>query len=144
MTGAVHNPSMADRPSRDRPAKRHRVLIEDARRNGHHLRATWHPDKLQFVVSTWSRDVCTGSARLAVGDVADLTSLLVDGLTEAATVTAAPAAAVPPTRPGAAGLLDRLRWLVRGTPPPVRAARPARRSRAGPGPPAPSPRRRSA
>jgi hypothetical protein len=118
MTGAVHNPSMADRQSRDRPARRHRVLIEDARRNGHHLRVTWHPDKLQFVVSTWSLDVCTGSARLAVGDVADLTSLLVDGLTEAATVTAVPAAAVPPTRPGAAGLLDRLRWLVRGTPPP--------------------------
>ena len=93
------------------------MLIEDARRNGHHLRVTWHPDTRQFVVSTWSLDVCTGSARLAVEDVPDLTSLLVDGLTEAAT-SAAPAAAVPATRPGVAGLVDRLRWLVRGTPPP--------------------------
>jgi hypothetical protein len=116
--GAVHNPSMGDRPTRERPARRHRVLIEDARRNGHHLRVTWHPDKQQFVVSTWSLGVCTGSARLAVEDAADLTSLLVDGLTDAATV-AAPAAAVPPTRPGVAGVVDRVRWLVRGTPPPA-------------------------
>lgn len=131
--GAVHNPTMGDRPTRERPARPHRVLIEDARRNGHHLRVTWHPDKHQFVVSTWSLDVCTGSARLAVEDVADLTSLLVDGLTEAATVTAAPAAAVPPTRPGVAGLVDRLRWLIGGTPPPG----PRNMSRAPGRPPAP-------
>jgi hypothetical protein len=112
----VHNPSMGQRLARDRPARRHRVLIEDARRNGHHLRVTWHPDKRQFVVSTWSLDVCTGSARLAVEDAAELTSLLVDGLTEAATVVEPPAATA--TRPGVAGLVDRLRWLIRGTPPP--------------------------
>lgn len=106
---------MGERPAR--PARRHRVLIEDARRNGQHLRATWHPDRRQFVVSAWNADVCTGAVRLAVEDVADLTGLLVDGLTEAASRPAALAPAVPSSRPGLAGLVDRLRWLVRGTPP---------------------------
>jgi hypothetical protein len=91
------------------------VLIEDARRNGHHLRATWHPDTRQFVLSTWREDVCTGSARLAVEDVAELTGLLVDGLSDAATPRSAPE--VPAGRPGLGGLVDRLRWLVRGTAP---------------------------
>ena len=81
------------------------MLIEDARRNGQHLRATWHPEKRQFVLSTWSSDVCTGAARLAAEDVAELTGLLVDGLADA------------PAPPAAAGLVDRLRWLVRGTAP---------------------------
>jgi hypothetical protein len=108
------------------------VLIEDARRNGHHLRVTWHPDERQFVVSTWSLDVCTGSARLAVEHAAELTSLLVDGLTEAAAV-AEPPAATPASRPGLAGLVDRLRWLVRGTPPPYPGGAPRSRGR----PPAP-------
>ena len=31
----------------ERPARRRRVLIEDARRNGHHLRATWHPERIK-------------------------------------------------------------------------------------------------
>ncbi len=95
------------------------MLIEDARRNGQHLRATWHPEKRQFVLSTWSSDVCTGAARLAAEDVAELTGLLVDGLADAAAPPAGPAspATVPPTKPGLAGLVDRLRWLVRGTAP---------------------------
>jgi hypothetical protein len=121
---AEQNPRMGERP-----ARRRRVLIEDARRNGHHLRATWHPETRQFVLSTWSADVCTGSARLAVDDVAELTGLLVDGLGEAA--TAPPPAGVPPTRPGLGGLVDRLRWLVRGTSPtpapPTATVRPLRR-----------------
>jgi hypothetical protein len=100
----------------ERPARRRRVLIEDARRNGHHLRATWHPDTRQFVLSTWSADVCTGSARLAVEDVAELAGLLVDGLGEAAAQAPAPAV-VSPTRAGFGGLVDRLRWLVTGTAP---------------------------
>jgi hypothetical protein len=100
----------------ERPARRHRVLIEDARRNGHHLRATWHPDTRQFVLSTWNADVCTGAVRLAVSDVAELTGLLTDGLAEAATRMSTPPTA-PSTKPGLAGLVDRLRWLVRGTPP---------------------------
>jgi hypothetical protein len=113
----------------ERPARRRRVLIEDARRNGHHLRVTWHPETRQFVLSTWSADVCTGSARLGVDDVAELTGLLVDGLGEAA--TAPPPAGVPPARPGLGGLVDRLRWLVRGTSPtpapPTATVRPLRR-----------------
>jgi hypothetical protein len=92
------------------------VLIRDARDNGHHLRATWHPEKQQFVLSTWRGDVCTGSARLAVEDAAELTGLLVDGVTEAA-VQRSEATAAPPTKPGIGGIVERLRWLVRGTPP---------------------------
>jgi hypothetical protein len=109
----------------ERPQRRHRVLIEDARRDGHHLRATWHPGRRQFVLSTWSADTCTGAAQLAVEDVAELTSLLVDGLAEAAARPAkpGPATSAPavPSEPGLAGLVDRLRWLVRGTVPRGRA-----------------------
>jgi hypothetical protein len=102
----------------ERLARRRRVLVEDARHQGHHLRVTWHPDERQFVVSTWSRDVCTGSARLATDDAAALATLLVDGLADAA-ATPVPVPALPPARAGVAGLVDRLRWLVRGTTPPA-------------------------
>lgn len=109
----------------ERPLRRRRVLIEDARRNGHHLRATWHADRRQFVLSTWRDDVCTGSARLAIEDAAELASLLVDGVTQAVVLDREPTSPVQATRPGLAGLVDRLRWLVRGTPP----TRPATRTR---------------
>ena len=119
----------------ERPATRRRVLIEDARRDGRVLRASWHPERRQFVLSTWQGDVCTGAARLDVADGAELVGLLADGLAEAA---AAPPADVPAAwaRPGLAGLADRLRAWVRGTPPAGARARP----------PAPAPRapRRSA
>lgn len=107
----MHNHPMGERRSR-----RRRVLIEDARRNGHHLRVTWHPDDGQFVISTWADDLCTGTARVAIEDAGDLANLLVDGVTEAARRGNA-TAAMPPGAPGLAGLLQRLRWLVRGTPP---------------------------
>jgi len=101
----------------ERPSRRRRVLVEDARRTGQHLRATWHPEERQFVVSTWSHDVCTGSARLEVDSAAALAALIVDGLTDAAAPRPTPAAKAPATRPGLPGLIDRLRWLVRGTTP---------------------------
>jgi hypothetical protein len=85
----------------------HRVLIEDARRNGHHLRATWHAEARQFVFITWRDDVCTGATRVAVEDVAHLTALLVDGLVDSATITP-PAPPTPaPTR--TPSLTDRAR-----------------------------------
>jgi hypothetical protein len=119
---------------RARAARPHRVLIQDARGNGHHLRATWHAESRQFVVSTWNGDVCTGTARLAAADAAELAALLVDGLADAARQ---PAAAPPPapTRAGVAGLVDRLRWLVQGTPPPSerQALAPVRPLRRRPG-----------
>lgn len=59
--------------------------------------------------------MCTGAVRLAVEDVAELTGLLVDGVTEAASRPAEHASVVPPSRPGLAGMVERLRWLVRGT-----------------------------
>jgi hypothetical protein len=108
-------------------ARRHRVLIEDARRNGHHLRATWHPETCQFVVSTWNDDVCTGATRLAVDDVSELTGLLVDGLAEAASArrdAARRAVGGPPSAGGLSGFVARLRWLVRGSSPEVRPAEP--------------------
>ena len=96
----------------ERTSQRRRVLIEDARRNGHHLRATWHAESRQFVFSTWRDDVCTGAARVAVEDIAELTGLLVDGLADSATPPAPPPPSpVPrapsPTRPP--GLGDRAR-----------------------------------
>jgi hypothetical protein len=118
---------MGERPSQ-RSTRRRRVLVEDARRSGHHLRATWHPEERQFVVSTWSRDVCTGAARLEVEAAATLAGLIVDGLTDAAAPRPSAPPAVPATRPGLPGLVDRLRWLVRGTaprPPAPAQARPA-------------------
>lgn len=107
---------MHNRPMGERRSRRRRVLIEDARHDGHHLRVTWHPDNRQFVVSTWAHDVCTGAARVAVEDAGDLANLLVDGVTDVAS-RGAETAAVPPGAPGLGGMLQRLRWLVRGTPP---------------------------
>ena len=92
----------------DRPAKRHRVFIEDARRNGAYLRATWHPERRVFVLSTWSGDVCTGAVRLPAADAADLVGLVADGLAEVAVPPAAPAAASAP----AAGRTGPTRWAA--------------------------------
>jgi hypothetical protein len=134
----------------ERPARRRRVLIEDARGNDRHLRATWHPETRQFVVSTWIGDTCTGAARLPAEEVADLTSLLLDGINEAdARVDVRPetSAAAPPTRPGLNGLADRLRWLAVGTPlpPPTATTGTAATLAQGlPTPPVTRPRRRSA
>lgn len=97
----------------ERTSQRRRVMVSDARRDGHHLRATWHAESRQFVFSTWRDDVCTGAARIAVEDVAELTGLLVDGLADSAAPTAAPPPDPSrPTRPGptpGAGLGDRAR-----------------------------------
>jgi hypothetical protein len=68
-------------------------------------------------VSTWSHDVCTGATRLEVDAAASLASLIVDGLTDAAAPGPSTPPAAPDTRPGLPGLVDRLRWLVRGTAP---------------------------
>ena len=62
---------------------RQRAFVEDARRNGKYLRATWHREGAQFVLSTWDGDVCTGAVRVAAADAAELISLLVDGLADA-------------------------------------------------------------
>jgi hypothetical protein len=63
-----------------------RVLIEDTRRNGRHLQATWHPETGQFVVSTWEDGVCLTATRVASGDAARLASLLMSATAEAAGV----------------------------------------------------------
>jgi hypothetical protein len=80
----------------ERTSVRRRVLIEDARRNGHHLRATWHAETRQFVFSTWRDDVCTGATRIAVEDVAELAGLVVDGLADSAGTSPPPAVALAP------------------------------------------------
>ena len=95
----------------ERTSVRRRVLIEDARRNGHHLRATWHAETRQFVFSTWRDDVCTGATRIAVEDVAELAGLVVDGLADSAGTSPAPRSPAP--RPAsstrASGFGDRAR-----------------------------------
>ncbi len=75
---------MHTRPMGKRSTKRHRVFIEDARRNGSYLRATWHPERRIFVLSTWNDDVCTGAIRLPAAEAAELVGLVVDGLAEMA------------------------------------------------------------
>jgi len=93
----------------ERTSVRRRVLIEDARRNGHHLRATWHAETRQFVFSTWRDDVCTGATRIAVEDVAELAGLMVDGLADSAVTSPAPSPSPRPASQGASGLGDRAR-----------------------------------
>lgn len=78
-------------------AGRHRVFVEDARRNGQFLRVTWHGDRQQFVVSNWEDTVCVGATRVPVTDAPSLVGLLVDGLADAAAHPPAPAAAAPQT-----------------------------------------------
>ncbi|HZM28853.1 MAG TPA: hypothetical protein VFB77_00075 [Acidimicrobiales bacterium] len=91
------------------PTGRRRVLIEDARHNGQHLRATWHPETRQFVVSTWRDDVCTGAVRVPAEKAAALAGLVVTGLAAAATPDPAPTRT--PSPPGWAARA--LAWLRR-------------------------------
>ena len=93
----------------ERPTGQKRVLIEDARHNGQHLRATWHPEARQFVVSTWRDDVCTGAVRVPAEEAGALAGLVVTGLAAAAAPDPAP------TRtPSPAGWAARaLAWLRR-------------------------------
>jgi hypothetical protein len=92
----------------ERSAKRHRVFIEDARHNGSYLRATWHPDRRVFVLSTWNGDVCTGAVQLPAAEAAELVGLVADGLGELA--RAVPRRSAPGRARGV--LRSRLtRWL---------------------------------
>jgi len=88
--------------------RRRRVFVEDARRDGAYLRATWHPDGRQFVVSTWTDDVCTGAVRVPVEEAAALIGLLADGMAEA---TAPPPPEQHPSAPGWRTRIDG--WLRR-------------------------------
>jgi len=65
-----------------RPRPRSRVFIRDERNDGRYLRATWHPERQMFVVSTWHDEVCTGAVRMSARDAGDLVTLVVDGLTQ--------------------------------------------------------------
>ncbi|MGH9287660.1 MAG: hypothetical protein ACRD0V_05085 [Acidimicrobiales bacterium] len=91
---------------------RRRVLIEDVRRDGTYLRATWHPERRAFVVSTWRNEVCTGAVRVPVGAAGELARVLIEGLADAATTPVAPAnPAKARVRPD---VLERARaWLHR-------------------------------
>lgn len=99
---------MGEQPARvttgsTRPLRRRRILVDDARRNGTHLRTTWHAEDRVFVVSTWNNRVCTSAVRVPVEEAGDLAGLLVDGLAEAAggaPATRSPRKAAPPRRPG--------------------------------------------
>jgi hypothetical protein len=60
------------------------VFVQDSRNDGTYLRATWHAEGRQFVVSTWRDDVCTGAVRVPAADAPQLITLLDDGLADAA------------------------------------------------------------
>jgi|RhiMethySRZTD1v2_1073278.scaffolds.fasta_scaffold969497_2 hypothetical protein len=53
-----------------------RVVVPDARANGHHLQVTWHAECDQFVVSLWREDTCVASARLRAVDAGDVAAFL--------------------------------------------------------------------
>jgi hypothetical protein len=103
------------------------VIIEDARRDGHYLRVTWHQEARQFNVSTWRDDVCTGAARLSAADAAELAALLVDGLADAAASPPPADAEVRGPASGGRALADRaaaalerlLAWWRRSAAPPT-------------------------
>ena len=69
-----------------------RVMIEDARNHGGFLRATWHPEARQFVVSIWEGSVCVAATRVTLADAPHLVAVLVDGMADAATPSAPQAA----------------------------------------------------
>ncbi|MEA3216697.1 MAG: hypothetical protein QOJ19_2853 [Acidimicrobiia bacterium] len=60
-----------------------RVIVDDARGNGHHLRITWHATAGQFVVSHWRDDVCVAATRVAPEDATGLIGVLAVGLGDA-------------------------------------------------------------
>jgi hypothetical protein len=70
---------------------RARVFVEDARRNGQFLRATWHGERQQFVLSNWEGTVCVGATRVPVTEAPALVALLVEGMADAAARPCAPA-----------------------------------------------------
>jgi hypothetical protein len=94
-----------------RSARQRRVFLEDARGNGHYLRATWRPDTRVIVVSTWLDDVCTGAVRVPVEASAELAGLILEGLADAAALPPAPSPS-PPSR--VAEGWDALRREARG------------------------------
>ena len=104
---------MHTRTMGDGAMQRRRVLIEDARRDGGHLRATWHAERQAFVVSTWRNEVCTGAIRVPVAAAGDLARLLIDGLTDAATTAVAPAGPATGTRARSDVLARARAWLQR-------------------------------
>ncbi len=113
----------------DGGAARTRVFVEDARGNGQFLRATWHRDQQQFVLSSWEGAVCVGATRIPVAEAPALVALLVDGLGDAARHPVA-----PPAPPEPRSLRQHLRawWTARAQRAPVvslpeRAASGARR-----------------
>lgn len=56
----------------DRPPRR--ALFVDDRGNG--MRASWHADLGQVVLSTWHGAECVGTVRLGLGDTARLLAFL--------------------------------------------------------------------
>ena len=107
----VHDPGMGEKGP-----KRSRVFVEDARRNGTYLRATWHPEAGQFVLSTWHDDVCTGAVRVSAVEVAGLVGFFADGLADAARSEVEPPIVRQAWRRRIGGYLAelrRMRWLRR-------------------------------
>lgn len=104
----MHTRSMGDGST-----YRRRVFIEDARRDGSYLRATWHAERQAFVVSTWRNEVCTGAVRVPVTAAGDLATLLIAGLTDAVTTAAASAGPAAKTRVRSDVLARARAWLHR-------------------------------
>lgn len=79
-----------------------RVIVDDARGNGHHLRITWHATAGQFVVSHWRDDVCVAATRIAPEDATGLIGVLAVGLGDA--VSRLPEQPQPPGETAAGAL----------------------------------------
>jgi hypothetical protein len=75
------------------------------------LRVTWHPEHSAFVVSHWQGAVCVAATRVAATEVADVVSLLTNGLADALS-SAQSKPPQPQSRPRRSprGLWRRLWW----------------------------------
>ncbi|QGG94953.1 hypothetical protein [Actinomarinicola tropica] len=84
-----------------------RVFVEDARGGDAYLRATWHPEGRQFVISHWQGNVCLAATRVPVEAAPQLIGLLAGALGDVVSPTVAEPTAAPTDR----GVLQR--WWER-------------------------------
>lgn len=88
-----------------------RVLLPDARGVQRYLRVTWHRETSTLVFSHWQGSICEASTPVSLQDAAQLVTLIVGSLKEAA--LGAASGGTPPPSEQPRGLLGRLQDRLR-------------------------------